>query len=138
MIIFKYIIISFIGLSSGVAVSAGVFAFIVVLGLVNKAAGRMGSAAYINLYENSIIAGAVIWNIVYLFADSLKGSYVMLLIIGVFCGIFVGMLGAALAEVTKVIPMIIMRMKISKGLPYIIISIALGKAVGSAFGLIYK
>jgi stage V sporulation protein AB len=130
-------LIVIIGLSSGIAVSAGLFAFVVALGIVNKTASNLGVAKYIYVFEYMVIAGATIWNILYIFTDVIYGGYVSLTGMGLFFGIYVGLLSYALAEVTKVVPILALRLNWSKGLVYVALATALGKSIGSLFGLVY-
>ena len=124
-----------IGLSSGIAVSAGVFAFVVALGVVNKTASNLGVANYVGVFEYMIIAGASFWNIIYIFSDIIYGGYIVLIIMGIFFGIYVGLLSYALAEVTKIVPILALRINWTKGIAYIAIATAVGKMLGSIFGL---
>ena len=52
-------------------------------------------------------------------------------------GVFVGCLAVALAEVIKTFPIFVMRTKLKWGIPYIALSLALGKMAGSLYGLIW-
>ncbi len=56
-----------------------------------------------------------------------------LIAFGLFSGIFVGCMVMALAEILNVIPIFTRRIKVTSGLSFIIISIALGKIIGSWF-----
>ncbi|MBE5934479.1 MAG: stage V sporulation protein AB [Lachnospiraceae bacterium] len=138
MTIIKYVIITFIGLASGIVVSSAVFAFIVALGAVNKTASIMGRADRVQWLEWMVILGASIFNVVYLFIESLLGGYVFIIIMGLFFGIFTGIMAMALAEITRVLPILYMRVNLKKGLVYIVIATVLGKVIGSVFGLCYK
>ena len=134
----KYIIIAFIGLSSGACVAAGLFAFIVAIGVVNRIATRTKTASHIRLYETSTISGAILFNIIYLFSSSLPTNYYGLIIFGLFAGLFIGLQSMTLAEVIKTLPILAIRIKLVEGLPYVVASIALGKTIGSLFGFLYK
>lgn len=46
-------------------------------------------------------------------------------------GIFVGVLAMALTEVLNVIPILLRRTRLTKGLPWLILAFALGKVCGS-------
>ena len=46
-------------------------------------------------------------------------------------GIFVGVLAMALTEVLNVLPILLRRTRLTKGLPWLILAFALGKVVGS-------
>ena len=128
----------FIGLASGGTVAAGLFAFVVAIGIINRIASRTGTANHIRLYECMVIAGGIIFNLVYLFSKSLPTGYFGLGLYGLFTGMYVGLQAMALAEVIKTIPILAMRIKLVEGMPYIVVSIAIGKIIGSLFGLCYK
>jgi stage V sporulation protein AB len=55
----------------------------------------------------------------------------LLIIIGVFAGIFVGCLAIALSEVLDGIPIFARRVKLKKGVSLAVIAVAVGKLVGS-------
>ena len=52
---------------------------------------------------------------------------------GFFAGVFMGSWILALAEMAKVFPILARRIRLVKGLPWIIVSVAVGKAAGSLF-----
>ena len=97
----RYFSLLFIGISSGALVAAGLFAFIVAIGVVNRVASRTGTSRHLRLYESASIAGGVIFNILYLFADSLPFGHIGLIIFGIFSGLFIGLQAFALAEVRE-------------------------------------
>ena len=131
MILIEFVFIAIIGLCAGTMVCAGLFAFIVALGIVNKLASNLGQAANIKLFEYMVIFGSIIWNVVYIFGNVIHGGYFSLIFIGLFFGIYVGVLSLALAEVTKVMPILSMRINWHRGIRYVIIATALGKVIGS-------
>ena len=136
--ILKYIFLFFIGLASGGTVAAGLFAFVVAIGIINRIASRTGTANHIRIYEFMVIAGGILFNLIYLFSKSLPTGYFGLGFYGLFAGMYVGLQAMALAEVIKTIPILTMRIKLVEGIPYIVVSIAIGKIIGSLFGLCYK
>ena len=52
-------------------------------------------------------------------------------IIALLCGIFVRVLAMALAEVLNVMPILMARAKLQKGITWFVVSFALGKLFGS-------
>ena len=132
----RYVLVSFIGVASGMIVASALFAVLVALGAVNKTASILGRADSIKLLEWMISIGAIIFNIIYLFTDKLYGGYMMLMISGCFFGIFIGIMLMALAEETRVIPILFMRLKMNTGIIYIILATAIGKVIGCLFGLL--
>lgn len=134
----KQIILGFIGLCSGFTVSAGVFAFITMLGIIPRLAERTKTAGHIYLYENAIILGGTLGNIWILYQLPLHLSALMLGIFGLFSGIFVGCLAMALAEMLRVIPIMVNRAQIKEGFPLIVTAIAIGKMAGTLFQFFYS
>lgn len=128
--------LALIGFSSGILVSTGVFTVLFVVGLVPRFAGTTNTARYGITYENSIIAGAVIGCILSVFpigfaiAPGLAGR-IMLCIIGIFMGIFVGCIAISVAELLDSLPILGRRIKLKKGIGIVLLSIAAGKAAGS-------
>ena len=137
----KAILLCAMGLSFGIFVSAGVFTVLFVVGLVPRFAGKTNTARCEIFYEECIIAGSLIACIFSVFP--INGSLenimtymslfcqLLLIVMGVFAGIFVGCLAIALAEVLDGIPIFARRIKLKKGLDIAILSVALGKVAGS-------
>lgn len=125
------IILAVIGLSAGMLVAGGIFGFIVSLGVVSDFADRTHTADKILLYEDSIALGAVVGNLFYTYHIQVIESSFLLGVFGLLSGIFVGCWAMALAEILNVFPIFIRRAKLVKYIPYIILSIAIGKGVGN-------
>jgi stage V sporulation protein AB len=116
-------------------VAAGVFSFITLLGVVNRLASKTSTAKHIVLYENMVILGGILGNTWFVYQWDLPFGVIGLILYGLFSGIFIGCQAMALAEVLDVIPVFAKRIKIKYGMPYIVASIAIGKAVGAFFQL---
>ncbi len=136
--IWKIILLWIIGISSGIMVSAGVFTVLFVVGLVPRFAGRTDTARCELFYEECLIFGAVLADVLSVFP--IKGSLgggphvlwtVLLILIGIFAGIFVGCLSIALAEVLDGIPIFARRVKLKMGVSIAVLAVALGKIAGS-------
>ncbi len=127
------IILGFLGICFGVAVASGVFAFITMLDVIPRLAHRTGTASHIYAYENVIIAGGTTGNLVILFCDRLPVTGIGLAAFGLFSGMFVGCLAMALAENLRVMPIFARRLKMRKGIPVIVLALALGKLAGTIF-----
>ncbi len=126
-----------IGLCAGTMVAAGTFAFIVMIGIFTRMADRTHTSAYISIYENAVILGGAIGNILFIYNVRLPLYGAGLVLFGAFSGIFVGSLAIALAEVLKVFPILVARIKLIEGLPILVLSVAAGKAVGSLIQFIF-
>ena len=127
----REILLAVIGLSAGGLVAAGLFSFVVSLGVVSDFADRTHTANRILLYEDSVALGGILGNIIYIYKISIPFGVVIQPVFGIFAGIFVGCWSMALAEVLDVFPIFIRRIKLFKVIPYLILGIALGKGVGA-------
>ncbi len=136
--VWKIILLWIIGISSGIMVSAGVFTVLFVVGLVPRFAGRTDTARCELFYEECLIFGAILADVLSVFP--IKGSLgnspnilltVLLILIGIFAGIFVGCLSIALAEVLDGIPIFARRVKLKMGVSIAVLAVALGKIAGS-------
>lgn len=140
----KTILLIIIGLSGGTVIAAGVFAFITMIGVFPRLALRTNSAAYIYQYETAIIAGGIAGNVITVFQrELLQEKFLLvqtplvgnvgLLFFGLFGGVYVGCLAMALAENLKVIPVLVQRVNLRQGMPWVIAALAAGKALGSFY-----
>ena len=131
----RYSLLAIIGFAGGLIVAAGVFAFITLLGVLNRLASKTNTAKHILLYENMVILGGILGNTWFIYQWDIPFGIIGLILFGLFSGIFGGCQAMALAEVLDVIPIFAKRIKIKYGMPYIVASIAIGKAVGAFFQL---
>lgn len=127
----EQVLITVIGFSSGFIVAGGVVALMVGLGIITRFIGITHTAKYVKYYEDAILLGTVAGTILTVFETELViGSWVLLLF-GLFMGIFVGGWILALAEVINVFPVYCRRLGITKGLSWIVVTMAAGKILGS-------
>lgn len=127
----RQIILAVVGLSSGVAVAGGLFSFIIGLGLVSDFADRTHTGKYVLLYEEMIELGGILGNILFVYQISLPNTQWFLAIFGLCAGIFVGCWSMALAEILNIFPIFIRRVKILRGIPCLIVGMAVGKGIGA-------
>ena len=120
-----------IGIGSGMAIAAGVFALITKVGVIPQIADVTHTAAYVTTYEMAILAGALFGNYVTIFSISLSLPTWVMGIFGIFSGIFVGCLATALAESLIVTAIFTRRLRLHTGIAWIVLSMALGKIFGS-------
>ena len=117
--------------SSGLLVSAGVFAFIAAIGIIPRMAWRTKTKQYIRFYEDVIVLGGL-WGTTTMFVDYRFPPWDWLVVVfSLFAGLFVGVLVMALTEVLNVMPILMRRVRLTKGLQWIILAFALGKVFGS-------
>lgn len=138
MTLIENVFLGFLGLSFGLTVSAGIFAFITMLDVIPRLTHRTGTAVHLYGYENTIILGGTLGNIMFLFVRNFPVSYVGLAVFGLFSGTFIGCLAMALAESLRVIPIFVKRLKLKEGLPIVLVAIALGKLAGTIYQYFFK
>ena len=133
MIAIKYFVLVLIGLGSGFAVASGIFAFITMLGIIPRLAARTKTARHIAWYENMIVLGGTLGNIWIVFLNPFPATILLLVLYGLFAGMYVGCLVMALAEMLRVIPILVNRAQINEGFYLIPAAIAIGKLTGTLF-----
>lgn len=119
------------GLSGGAIVATALAAFIISLGIIPRYAGITHTAHHIILYENCLMLGSILGNIVSVYKISVPVGQIGVGLTGLFFGIFLGSWVIALAEIVNVFAVMARRIGIKKGVGLIVISIALGKSLAS-------
>ncbi|MDQ0233578.1 stage V sporulation protein AB [Metabacillus malikii] len=137
MTIINSFILIIIGLSGGLVVGSGYVAFLAVLGIIPRLTQLTKTYKFIQVYELAIILGTVIVGWMSLRNTVLFQSEYWLIPIGLFCGVFVGMLAAALTEVLNVFPILAKRVGLGDKILILLMAIVLGKIVGSLFHWVY-
>ncbi|HIT89159.1 MAG TPA: stage V sporulation protein AB [Candidatus Merdenecus merdavium] len=125
------VLLGILGFSSGIVVAGGAIALIVGLGIVPRFAGVTHTGHRVRLYEDCILLGAILGNIMFVYQISIFHGTWLMILFGIFSGMFLGSWIIALAEVINTFPIFARRIKITKGVPLIVISIAVGKVLGS-------
>lgn len=120
-----------IGIGSGMAIAAGVFALITKVGVIPQIADVSRTREHVTTYEMAVLAGAVLGNYVTVFPISLSLPTWIMGIFGIFSGIFTGCLATALAEALNVTAIFTRRLRLHTGIAWIVLSMALGKLFGS-------
>lgn len=126
----RQILLGLIGLCGGGAIAAGLFALVTTLGILSDFADRTHTGKYILFYGDCLVAGGILGNIFSIYEPHLPGGTILTAVFGSFAGIFVGCQIMAIAEILHVFPVFIRRTKILEGIPYLIVSLAFGKAIG--------
>lgn len=126
--------LALIGGAGGFMVSGGMYALITTLGIINRFAQDTHTASQIILYEECVIWGATLGNVVSVTGKIVPVGIVGLWFFGLVAGIYAGCLAVALAEVIKTIPVYMIRIRLTGGIGYVILMMAIGKCVG---GIIY-
>jgi stage V sporulation protein AB len=131
------IILIIIGLSGGLVVGSGYVAFFAVLGIIPRLTQLSKTYKFIHVYEMAIILGSVIIGWMSLQDTLLFQSKYWLIPIGLFSGVFIGMLAAALTEVLNVFPILAKRIGFGDKIVILLMAIVFGKILGSLFHWIY-
>ena len=153
MMFLRQLLLAVIGISSGLIVSAGVFTVLISVGLIPRFAGKMHVARKIFVLEEMVVLGTLAGGFLSIFSDwGMIGRFVrehallgesategvwrligtaVLVVFGVFAGIFVGCLALAIAEMLNTIPVFARRIGFRHGLGIAILAVALGKLAGS-------
>lgn len=125
------ILLAFFGLAAGGVTAAGIFAFLVAIGLIQRMADKTHTASRVGIYETCFILGGVWGNLVWFYDLPLWGGAVLCAVLGLSYGIFIGCLIMSLAETLNVIPVFFRRLGIRSGLPWVLLAFAAGKMLGS-------
>lgn len=138
MIWWKELLMGVTGLCSGLAVAGGLFALIIALGVVADFADRTHTARYILWYEDAVAAGGILGNLMSVYAISLSLGSLGAGVFGIFAGVFVGAWAMALTEIINIIPIFARRLDLRRGLELLVLSMALGRTIGSLLFYYYR
>ncbi len=127
-----------LGISSGFAVAGGMFALLIALGIISRFAGKTHTAKYIFYYEDAAAIGGILGNLISIYEFPVPVGMVGVVSYGLFAGVFTGAWAMALTEIVDVIPIFSRRIRLKTGMPWIILSMALGRAVGAFIYAYYR
>ena len=138
MMLIKHIFMAFVTFSCGVAISAGTFAFLLVIGVIPRMIKKTNLADRIFLIENTIIFGVLTGAVVSVIEWQARFpiawlGHLLLVLYGLSAGIFVGCISVALAEILNTFPILFRRMYINCGLQFVMGAMALGKMCGALY-----
>lgn len=125
------ILAALVALSGGSIVATALAAFIIELGIIPRLAGITHTAKHILLYENCLMLGSFLGNLVFIYDCSPPLGQIFLAFMGLCFGIFLGCWIIALGEVVNVFAIMARRLGLKKGTALIVLSIAVGKTLGS-------
>lgn len=131
---FGHIILGIVGLSGGLAVSAGLVALILELNLIPRYAGITHTAHRTKVYEACIAAGAFLGNLLTIYTIRIPAGSILAAGFGLFGGIFLGSWIIALTEMLGIFPILFKKTGIKTGFSILILGAAIGK---SLFSLLY-
>ena len=127
------LILGWMGFCGGFLVAGGVVALMVGLGILSRFIEMSHTSKRVWLYEDFILLGGVAGNLLTVYHVHVPVGFVGLAILGICSGVYVGGWIMALAEIIHVFPVFARRIGLVKGISFIIISIAVGKVVGSLY-----
>jgi len=128
------ILLIIIGFGGGVLEGAALASFITFLDLVPRLAQKSKSYNFVKFYQYMLVFSGISTTTLYFLNLNLEFGNLILIPIGLFFGVYVGILAAALAEVLNVVPVLERRLKLSKYIYIPLIAISLGKVIGSLIG----
>lgn len=120
----------FYGLCAGGLIAASFLAFLSMLGVIPRLSGLTKSMKYARTYENFVALGGIFGTLWFIYRWPIHAGYPLMILYGLFGGIFVGCMIAALAETIKSLPIFSRRLKLRSNIPYVIYGIAFGKMFG--------
>lgn len=143
------LLLAVISCSAGFLAAGGVFTVLITVGLIPRFAGKTHTGRKVMLYENFVVAGTITGCILSVFEKNFQfGSFILkngivseavwtivgngiLLVAGIFSGMFIGCFALAIAEMLNTIPIFARRIGFRHGLGIAILFMALGKLTGS-------
>ena len=129
----KEAVLGAVGLASGLAVAAGLFSFIIFVGIIPRIVGKSRTARDVMAYEDAALLGASLGNLISVFGLEVPLGTPLIAVYGISAGIFTGCLAVALAEILNAFPILFRRFRIKEGLSWALFFMALGKALGSLY-----
>ncbi|MFD1774095.1 stage V sporulation protein AB [Paenibacillus rhizophilus] len=122
-----------LGIAGGIAVGGGVIALFVVLDMIPRLAQLTGSYEKVHWYEGAMVCGSLLGTVSDFWNWKITAGPVVEAAVGLFDGIFVGMLAAALTEVLNVLPILAKRLRMTSYLFGLLLAMVFGKVAGSLF-----
>lgn len=112
---------------------SGVIAFFIVLDIMPRLAQLTRTYKKSRAYEKAMIIGSVLGTVVDFWNICLPLPGIFTWIPGLFCGVFIGLLAAALTEVLNLLPILAKRLHMTVYMFGLLMAMVLGKVTGSLF-----
>lgn len=137
----NYFLLILSGLSAGFLTAAAFVAFVAMLGIFPKVAAKTKTASQCILYENCLMLGILFSTYLQFFVSYESAGFhgiphppfaiglFILILIGLFGGIYIGFLIGGLSEVLNVIPIFARKAHLQSKVALIIFFLALGKGI---------
>ena len=135
----KSLFLIIIGLSAGLGIAAGTFAFLFVIRVIPRMVQKAKIEHKIIYIENIVFRGIMFGTIMSLFSWKKKWLFTLLgrsilTIAGLSAGIFVGCFAVALAEILDTFPIFFRRLHLKDDFGVVLVFVmAFGKMIGSLF-----
>ena len=123
--------VALLAFSGGLVVSAGLFALLTTIRVANRMLHFTKTRDNLYLVEEIMAIGAIVGNVIFVFDVHTGLGLFAGSVYAIFAGAFSGCVVIALAEVIKAIPIFVRRVRISTGLGYVVVALAVGKVLGS-------
>ncbi|MFU1794775.1 stage V sporulation protein AB [Paenibacillus azoreducens] len=132
-LVFGWFVQILLGIAGGIAIGGGVIALFIVLDMIPRLAQLTRSYHQVHWYEGAMVAGSLLGTVFDFWNWTLSlGSWAGF-VVGLFNGIFVGLLAAALTEVLNVLPILAKRLNMIHYLFGLMMAMVTGKIAGSLF-----
>ncbi len=126
----KFFLEIIIGVAGGSFTAAGLFAVINSIQIINRIADVTNTKNIITFYEEVVIFGAIIGNTLWILGVHIPLGFAGSVLFGLFSGMYIGLFLVSLAEMVNSLPIFLRKVRIGKGLGFIVLAIGLGKAAG--------
>ena len=111
--------------------------FVTLLKIFPRLIQFTNTSKYQLLYEFIFILSTITFTIIY-FSDLYIGlNSFIVIIVGLFFGIYLGLFSSALAEILNVLPVILKKFKIKKNMRLVFYALTLGKVAGALYYFIF-
>lgn len=142
-------LLALFSLCYGLLSAAGVFTVLIAVGLVPRFAGQTHTASKVFWYEEAVVLGTIFGCFISVFEEKCQPAQILREqfqklaalweitgegfqgIFGFFCGMFIGCLALAIAEILDSIPIFARRISFRHGIGLAVLSMAAGKVAGS-------
>lgn len=122
-----------LGIAGGIAVGSGVIALFIVLDMIPRLAQLTASYHKVHWYEGAMVGGSLLGTLSDFWNWRISAGPLVELGVGLFDGIFIGLLAAALTEVLNVLPILAKRLNMTQYLFGLLMAMVSGKVAGSLF-----
>lgn len=127
----QQVAMGFLGLCAGFAVASGAVALVIGLGIVPRYAGVTKTPDKILWYEDCCMLGTVLGTLAYFWKGRIPLGLPGLVLYGGFSGVFLGSWVVALGEVVDIFAILARRIGLTRGVPWVILSMAVGKTLAT-------